>query len=203
MINIAYANEMADAAYSIGLDPYEIASAAATKPFGYMPYSPSLGVGGHCIPCNPSYLLSNLDFPLLKQATDRMWARPASIAQEVVKSSKTVQPEDRNILVVGMGFKAGQSVLSNSPGLAFAREAQALGANVAWVDPLVTQAAIPDVHKWNERQKLGWTVASLEDHFDTVVVGVKQTGLDMDILREVEQRGNITVVWRTEKPKTF
>jgi UDP-N-acetyl-D-mannosaminuronate dehydrogenase len=53
MICIAYANEMADACISHGIDPYEVCKAAASKPFGYMPFSPGLGVGGPCIPCNP------------------------------------------------------------------------------------------------------------------------------------------------------
>lgn len=53
MMCIAYANEMADACIPLGIDPYEVSEAAATKPFGYMNYIPGIGVGGHCIPINP------------------------------------------------------------------------------------------------------------------------------------------------------
>jgi nucleotide sugar dehydrogenase len=53
MVNIAYVNEMADACFPHGIDPYEVCSAASTKPFGYIPFTPGLGVGGPCIPCNP------------------------------------------------------------------------------------------------------------------------------------------------------
>lgn len=53
MMCIAYANEMADACIPLGIDPYEVSEAAATKPFGYMDYVPGIGVGGHCIPINP------------------------------------------------------------------------------------------------------------------------------------------------------
>src|SRR5438046_566804 len=92
MICIAYANEMADACIAHGISPFEVCSAAATKPFGYLPFSPSLGVGGHCIPVNPYYLFSSLgpqrlqpsaigatdsgSFPLLRAATEKMWSRP-------------------------------------------------------------------------------------------------------------------------------
>lgn len=86
MMCIAYANEMADACVPHGIDPYEVCKAAASKPFGYMPFTPSLGVGGHCIPVNPYYLLSNSDFPLLKAATEKMWERPEQIGQRALES---------------------------------------------------------------------------------------------------------------------
>jgi nucleotide sugar dehydrogenase len=54
MVIASYANEMSDACESLNIDPYEVTSACATKPFGYLPFLPSLGVGGHCIPVNPS-----------------------------------------------------------------------------------------------------------------------------------------------------
>jgi UDP-N-acetyl-D-mannosaminuronate dehydrogenase len=53
MMMAAYANEMADACKLHGIDPFEVQSAAATKPFGYLPFTPGLGVGGHCIAVNP------------------------------------------------------------------------------------------------------------------------------------------------------
>ena len=56
-VNIAFANEMAGASRSYGLDPIEVTRAAATKPYGFMPFYPGPGVGGHCIPCDPHYLL--------------------------------------------------------------------------------------------------------------------------------------------------
>ncbi|MFH4259150.1 hypothetical protein WAJ21_22295, partial [Acinetobacter baumannii] len=59
-VNIALANELADGARALGLDPLEITRAAATKPYGYMPFYPGPGVGGHCIPCDPHYLLDSL-----------------------------------------------------------------------------------------------------------------------------------------------
>ncbi|PHH92211.1 hypothetical protein CDD83_8411 [Cordyceps sp. RAO-2017] len=87
MVCIVYANEMADACRARGIDPFEVCAAAATKPFGYMPFRPGLGVGGHCIPVNPYYLLANNDFPLLQAATECMRRRPAAIAQRATGST--------------------------------------------------------------------------------------------------------------------
>ncbi|KAF6520139.1 hypothetical protein HZS61_016556 [Fusarium oxysporum f. sp. conglutinans] len=85
MVCIAYANEMADACIPHGINPYEVCEAASTKPFGYMPYSPGVGVGGHCIPVNPFYLLSNSHFPLLEYATLAMHSRPSRLAERMLK----------------------------------------------------------------------------------------------------------------------
>ena len=59
-VNITLANELADIARALSLDPIEVIDAAATKPYGFMPFYPGPGVGGHCIPCDPHYLLWQL-----------------------------------------------------------------------------------------------------------------------------------------------
>ncbi|KJZ76506.1 hypothetical protein HIM_04235 [Hirsutella minnesotensis 3608] len=115
MVCIAYANEMADACQKLKIDPFEVCEAASTKPFGFLPFQPSLGVGGHCIPINPYYLIANNDFPLLESATERMRNRPAVIAQRAIRRLSGISWP--RVLVVGMGFKPGQSHLANSPGL--------------------------------------------------------------------------------------
>lgn len=97
MMNIAFANEMADACVPHGIDPYEVSRAAASKPFGYMPYEPGVGLGGHCIPVNPWYLLSNSSFPLLKAATERMEERPARIAEKAIDGLFDTNQQDRSL----------------------------------------------------------------------------------------------------------
>lgn len=199
MINIAYANEMADAAYSIGIDPYEVAAAAATKPYGFSPFTPGLGVGGACIPCNPAYLFSTLNFPLLRQASESMWSRPAKIAQDIMCQEKLKSGSSR-ILVIGMGFKTGQSMLIHSPGLNFAREASRLGASVAWTDPLVEQEQISDIKKWNGSGQ-DWTIEALEKNFDKIIVSLKQSQLDYSVLVELQKRGTVQIDWRIDQSK--
>ncbi|EWY83326.1 hypothetical protein FOYG_13161 [Fusarium oxysporum NRRL 32931] len=190
MMCIAYANEMADACKGLGIDAFEVSRAAATKPFGYMPYTPSLGVGGHCIPVNPYYLLSNCEFPLLEACADKMNKRPATQAQKIVdelRGTSKLQRRDsgielsKRILVVGMGFKAGQDHLVNSPGLQLAKELQKLSMDVTFADSLVKQTAVPEIPRLADED---WNKEELEN-FDMIVVSFKQWGMDFDVLDQV------------------
>ncbi|KAJ4124187.1 hypothetical protein NW768_009541 [Fusarium equiseti] len=184
MVCIAYANEMADACIPHSIDPYEVCDAASTKPFGYMPYIPSVGVGGHCIPVNPFYLLSNSHFPLLEYATLAMQSRPRRLAQRILETLRhRIVDRTPRVLVVGVGFKAGQSQIDNSPGaelvqgLAVSRE-----VDVSWADSLVKQEAFPQVHRLPSED---WCREVLET-FDTIVVASRQPGLQLDILDELD-----------------
>ncbi|KAL5588829.1 hypothetical protein FOBRF1_015357 [Fusarium oxysporum] len=184
MVCIAYANEMADACIPHGINPYEVCEAASTKPFGYMPYSPGVGVGGHCIPVNPFYLLSNSHFPLLEYATLAMNSRPSRLAERMLKRLRQrVTVRTPRVLVVGMGFKAGQSQIDNSPGadlvksLAVSRE-----VDVCWADSLVKQSALPQVRRLLDED---WRNDVLRK-FDIIVVASRQAGMSFDILDELD-----------------
>lgn len=187
MMCIAFVNEMADACEPFGINPFEVCDAAATKPFGYMPFSPSLGVGGHCIPVNPYYLLSNGSFPLLEACAEKMGARPAAMADKVLDelSGKRGAKRDsgvhlaKRVLVVGMGFKAGQSHLVNSPGLKLAQELSKFNeVDVMFADSMVEQADIPNIEKLADED---WTADKL-DGFDMIVVAFRQWGMDFGVL---------------------
>ncbi|KAK1982905.1 nucleotide sugar dehydrogenase [Colletotrichum cereale] len=197
MMCIAFANEMADACIPHGIDPYEVAAAASSKPFGYMPFTPSLGVGGHCIPVNPYYLLSNSAFPLLEAAAEKMAARPAAIARRAIASlakdaKKGAAPAlvRPRVLVVGVGFKAGQSVLSNSPGVdlvqAFVRSGE---VDVMFADPLVKQNAVPAAPRLADEN---WNRETLET-FDMIIVSCRQHGMDFGVLEDL--RGVKVEMW--------
>jgi len=191
MMAIAYANEMADACIPHGIDPFEVAAAAATKPFGYLPINPSIGIGGHCIPVNPFYLFSNCDFPLLRAATEKMAQRPLEIADRLLQSLGEKQvlfsaPHNLRprVLVAGMGFKAGQSHIVNSPGVKLAMALAASGkVDVMFVDPLVEQSAVPGVPRLHEKH---WT-RSILDSFDSIVIATRPPGIDFDVLDELRQ----------------
>ncbi|KAL9565320.1 hypothetical protein ACKAV7_010680 [Fusarium commune] len=197
MMGIAFANEMADACISHNIDPFEVCRAASTKPFGYMPFSPSLGVGGHCIPVNPYYLLLNNDFPLLQEATERMHQRPMRIAlrildelhaEELQSDSGILVP--KRVLIVGIGFKAGQSHLVNSPGLELASELQRLGqVDVMFADSLVRQSQVPHLKKLPEES---WNEECLED-FDIIVVAFRQVAMELGVLENL--RGVKVQMW--------
>ncbi len=196
-VAIAYANEMADACVPFGIDPFEVAKVASSKPFGYLPVFPSLGIGGHCIPVNPVYLLSNCNLPILQQAYAETVIRPSRIASQILIS---LLKDDRNtprpgskprLLVVGLGFKAGQSDLSNSPGLQLLNFIRNSGSiDLMFSDPLVEQSAIPEVPKLRDSD---WKQETL-DVFDAIVVAIKQPGLDYGILDRLE--GSKVHIWQ-------
>ncbi|KAL5448284.1 hypothetical protein PMIN06_007189 [Paraphaeosphaeria minitans] len=192
MVCAAYANEMADACASIGIDAFEVSNAAASKPFGYLPFRPGPGIGGHCIPVNPYYLLSNCSMPLLEHATTMSWQRPADVANRFVQAllhepyspqRLIVDPSQLRILVVGVGFKRGQNVMSNSPGAAIIRTLKSeYSCHVEFADPLVGTDFYNAVPKMNT--DADWNVEYLST-FDGIIVSVNQEGLDMDVLAEL------------------
>ncbi|KAG5938439.1 hypothetical protein E4U59_003778 [Claviceps monticola] len=186
MVCIAYANEMADACIPHGIDPFEVCRAASTKPFGYIPIVPGAGVGGHCIPVNPHYLLSNNNFPILKAASARMSHRPSEIANRIVaKLHDRITPDaPPSVLVVGIGFKPGQSHLANSPGLELAKCLVLTGkVHVVWADPLVPQSSIPQITRLSDSE---WSEASLDSQFDLIAVVLRQDGLDCSVLKRLQ-----------------
>ncbi|CAI6095130.1 unnamed protein product [Clonostachys chloroleuca] len=185
MVCIAYANEMADACIPFGIDPFEVCEAASTKPFGYMPYTPGVGVGGHCIPVNPFYLLSNSAFPLLESSVKAMQSRPAMLAQRVLTSlrMRNVNGSRPRVLVVGIGFKTGQSNLDNSPGADLARNlAVSREVEVYWADTLVEQDSLPQIPRLSDND---WCRRVLMS-FHVIIMTSRQQSMSFDVLDELE-----------------
>jgi UDP-N-acetyl-D-mannosaminuronate dehydrogenase len=213
MVCAAYANEVANVCEALGIDSFEVSAAAASKPFGYLPFRSGPGNGGHCIPVNPYYLLSTCEMPLLEYTTSMSWERPASVAKVFMKSlirpQDTVErgrmsPDPLRILVVGVGFKRGQSVLSNSPGAAIIRTLLSeWDTYVEFADPLVDVEQIEFCPKMNT--EANWN----EDYLETlngIIVSVDQGGLDLSVidrLRDVKVQdlsGRRRRAYQTRKP---
>ena len=143
-VNIAWANEMAGASRAFGLDPTEITRAAATKPYGILTFWPGAGVGGHCIPCDPHYLLQGLrdvraDAPLTRRAMKAIESRPHVVAERVVEllEEQDVEPAEARVLVVGASYKPGVRDTRESPAVRIMRSLARDGITVAYHDPLV------------------------------------------------------------------
>lgn len=145
-VNIAYANEISDVCRQLGLDVNEVIGAAATKPYGFTPFAPGPGVGGHCIPCDPHYLLWQLrarraDAPLVDAAMRAIASRPG----RVVDRARTVLAEagipvtGARVLVVGVAYKPGVADVRESPALEIIDSLAAQGADVSYADPFVEQ----------------------------------------------------------------
>ncbi|CZT14690.1 related to UDP-N-acetyl-D-mannosamine 6-dehydrogenase [Ramularia collo-cygni] len=179
MVNCAFVNEVADACVAKGIDIDEVVAAAATKPFGFQSFKPGLGVGGHCIPINPFYLMANNELPLLRCATDATWARPRVAAKKFLATSEVLP----RVLVIGVGFKPGEKVVDCSPGVAFAEELKSLGCEeVAFYDPLVEQDRVPGVRKLEND---AYDAESVDAAFDRVVVCIKQDQVDWTVVKRL------------------
>lgn len=151
---IAYINEVADSCEQHNVDVWEVCEAMATKPFGYSPFQPSLGAGGHCIPVNPYYLLHSNEMPLLRLAAESNANRANEKAYEIFKKAKLhaaspvrfgrLQMDTLpQILILGLGFKRGQGSLSFSPSVKLAATLQNLGACITFIDDLVQDRDLP------------------------------------------------------------
>jgi UDP-N-acetyl-D-glucosamine dehydrogenase len=143
-VNIAWANEMAGASRAFGLDPTEITRAAGTKPYGILTFWPGAGVGGHCIPCDPHYLLRGLrerraDAPLTRRAMKAIESRPHVVAERAVEllEDAGVDPAEGRVLVVGASYKPGVRDTRESPAVQIMRSLWSEGIAVAYHDPLV------------------------------------------------------------------
>lgn len=140
-VNIALVNEFADAARALGVNVADVIDAAATKPYGFMPFTPGPGVGGHCIPCDPHYLLwqlrrEHVATPVLAQAMEDIAARPTQVverAREVLSDAGRGLIGAR-ILLVGVSYKPGVADLRESPALEILRGLDRRGAIVGYLD---------------------------------------------------------------------
>ena len=148
-INIALANEMAIVCRALGLDVWEVIEAASTKPFGFMPFYPGPGVGGHCIPVDPVYLSWKVQqaggaSKFISLARDVNAGMPAYVVSRVQDLLNDVGRAVRGsrVLLVGLAYKAGVADLRETPAIGVARGLRRLGASVTVHDPLVRHFAV-------------------------------------------------------------
>ena len=143
-VNISVANEFADISRHLGLDIVEVIEAAATKPYGFMPFYPGPGVGGHCIPCDPHYLLWQLRAdrvaaPMIETAMQLVASRPSQVvrrAAEILAEHGSVL-SGAKVLVVGVAYKPGVADVRESPALEIIERLRRAGAGVRYTDRYV------------------------------------------------------------------
>jgi UDP-N-acetyl-D-glucosamine dehydrogenase len=144
-VNVALVNEMAMLSQEMGIDVWEVVDAAATKPFGFMPFHPGPGVGGHCVPLDPTYLSWQVrreaghQFRILEQAEDINAQMPAYVASRIGDAlndaGKAVRGAD--ILVLGVAYKVDVGDIRESPAIKVMTHLHRRGANVSFHDPYV------------------------------------------------------------------
>ena len=142
-VNIALVNELSEVANKLNFSTHEAIMAAATKPFGFMPFYPSVGVGGHCIPVDPSYLsysaeMAGVDAKFIKLANQVNSAMP-KIIKERIKDYLDGDLRGKKVQIAGISYKPDISDLRESPALDLIKELEKSGAIVSWHDPFVDE----------------------------------------------------------------
>lgn len=150
-VNIALVNELAMFAHDLGIDIWEAIDAASTKPFGYMRFTPGPGVGGHCLPIDPTYLSWQIErrlgqtFRFVELANDVNSHMPNYVVQRVQRLLNDLEKpvKGSTILVFGLAYKANTGDARETPSEPICRLLVELGANVMVVDPHVRDEQFP------------------------------------------------------------
>jgi UDP-N-acetyl-D-glucosamine dehydrogenase len=172
-VNIALVNEFAQIADALGISGREVLDAAATKPYGFMEFNPGPGVGGHCIPVDPSYLAhvaNEVGVPatFIKRANEVNLAMPAYVVKRVVAGSGG-SIKGKKVVVVGVSYKSNVADTRETPAAAVIDLLRAQGASVTWHDDLVGS--------WR-----GETSAPIKGA-DIALLVTKHDGLDLPVLK--------------------
>ena len=139
-VNIALVNQLVPLCRSLEIDIREVVEAAGTKPFGYMKFLPGAGVGGHCIPIDPSYLLwkarqLGVNLSIIEEAEAINDTMPEYVCSRLLDLAKPAL--GTSIAILGVAYKSGISDIRESPAEDVARSLQSQGFKVLWSDPLV------------------------------------------------------------------
>jgi nucleotide sugar dehydrogenase len=153
-VNIALVNEMAQFSHSMGIDIWEVVRLAKTKPFGFQSFSPSAGVGGHCIPIDPNYLAykvrAELDRPFrfVELAEEINQSMPTFVSRRLqdMLNQRYKPMRGSKVLLLGVTYKANISDRRESPAVPLAQRLMSMGVELQYHDPSVT----------------GWTVDGVE-----------------------------------------
>ena len=143
-VNIALVNEMAVFCHELDIDLWDVIDAASTKPFGFQAFRPGPGVGGHCIPVDPSYLswtVRRLGYPfrfveLAQEINDRM---PAYVVTRITRAlnDRSCAVRGSRVLLLGVTYKADVADARETPAVPLARRLLEMGAELRWHDPFV------------------------------------------------------------------
>lgn len=152
-VNIGMANEMARLCYALNIDTWEVIRAAATKPFGFMPFYPGPGIGGHCIPLDPHYLswkarqhgFDSRFIGLAEEVNSRMPDHVVQLVADGLNDERKAMKGSR-ILLLGVAYKRDINDVRESPALSIIDRLRAKGADVYYHDPFVNEIRFDDAH---------------------------------------------------------
>ncbi|RPI20799.1 MAG: nucleotide sugar dehydrogenase [Acidobacteria bacterium] len=188
-VNIGLVNEIAIICEKLGISVWEVIQAAASKPFGFMPFYPGPGLGGHCIPIDPLYLswklkALNYNARFIEMASDVNTHMPEYCVQRIHRIMNTVKKcvNGSRILVLGVAYKPDITDVRESPALDIIRLLQLDGAVVDFADPYVPEVAI-------EGQSLKSVAATAESlkTYDLAVVVTHHSCFDYEMIQANSQ----------------
>jgi UDP-N-acetyl-D-glucosamine dehydrogenase len=153
-VNIALVNELKLAYSKMGISVWDVIDAAKTKPFGFMPFYPGPGLGGHCIPIDPFYLswrarAFEVDTKFIELAGEVNRAMPRLVVQalgEALSERSSRALKGANILIMGVAYKKNVDDLRESPALRIMEILQGFGANVSYYDPYLPEIPVTREH---------------------------------------------------------
>ena len=170
LVNIALVNEFTQLCTANGINVHEVIDAASSKPYGFMPFRPGVGVGGHCIPVDPLYLTwwarqNGGKAALVESANSINHHMPKYVADRALG---LVDPSIRNpkVLILGVAYKPGVGDVRETPVSELRNHLKHQGAEVAWYDPLVP------VWEGSNPVDLAWEC-------DVAILATKQPGMNM------------------------
>lgn len=170
MVNIALVNQLAQLCETQNINVHEVISAAATKPYGFMKFTPSVGVGGHCIPVDPLYLSwwakkNGNKASIIDQSDEINLAMPLYVSKRV-RDLIPKTATSKKVLILGVAYKPGVKDVRETPAIALRDDLISHGCEVAWIDPLVSD--------WD-----GLKPVSADWRCDVAVVATAQDGLQV------------------------
>jgi len=176
-VNIALVNELKLVYAAMGIDIWEVVEAAKTKPFGFMPFYPGPGLGGHCIPIDPFYLTwkareYDQHTRFIELAGEINTSMPDYVISRVAEALNAQQKAINNssILIVGLAYKANVDDERESPSYRLLDKLKKRGANVAYYDPYVPVIKPTREHpQWAGVESIGWARETIE-RFDLVLI---------------------------------
>jgi UDP-N-acetyl-D-glucosamine dehydrogenase len=184
-VNIALVNELKIVFEAMGIDVHEVLNAAATKPFGFMKFTPGPGLGGHCIPIDPFYLTwkareFGLNTKFIELAGEINTSMPDYVMRKTIEALNTRRKSinGSRILMIGLAYKPDVDDMRESPTFVLMEKAEALGAHVDFYDPYISIIPPTREHShYTGKKSIEW-VDSLIKSYDAVIIATNHKVVD-------------------------
>ncbi|WP_372639245.1 nucleotide sugar dehydrogenase [Fodinibius sp.] len=190
-VNIALVNELKVVFKEMDIDVHEVLDAAATKPFGFMKFTPGPGLGGHCIPIDPFYLTWKArEFEqhtrFIELAGEINTSMPDYVIEQTIKAMNAHQLplNDSNILIIGLAYKPDVDDLRESPTFKLMDLLSEYEANVSYHDPYIPRIHETREHaEWTGLESVTWDKETISD-FDAVIISTNHSDINYQQLAD-------------------